>query len=304
MVGAKLDRAAARAIAIACVALPMLVSSSSGAFSSVDSPVDTVDTMTAARQVKSWHYQLQNIDPSAIARSSADMVVIDYSGENGPFSRAQVEQMRRKPDGSRRVVLAYMSIGEAESYRWYWAQRSPAWLGLENPQWPGNYGVRFWHPDWQAIIFEYTDKILAAGFDGVYLDKVDEFEELGHRDEMVEFVDRIAGRAKSQRPDFLIVSQNGDELIADPKFRRAIDAFAREDLLYGENVDGERNEAGGIRDNVERLKSLTAEGKPVFVVEYPRDDEQARTARREIAEHNFIGLVARRALDQPHMDQN
>src|SRR5262245_39762270 len=302
MVGTKLDRAVARTIAIACVALPLLVASSSGTLSFVEPPADPVDAATAAREVKSWHYQLQSIDPSAIARSSADMAVLDYSGDDGPFSKAQVELMRRKPDGSRRLVLAYMSIGEAESYRWYWPRRSPVWLGPENPQWPGNYGVRFWHPDWQAIIFEYTDKILAAGFDGVYLDKVDEFEELGHRDEMVEFVDRIAGHAKSQRPGFLIVSLNGDALIPDPKFRRAIDAFAREDLLYGENVDGERNDADSIRDNIQLLKRLTVEGKPVFVVEYPRDDDQARTARREIAEQNFIGLMARRALDQPQAD--
>ncbi|MET0631434.1 MAG: MJ1477/TM1410 family putative glycoside hydrolase [Xanthobacteraceae bacterium] len=279
--------------------LQVLVFGASGALGSAE---PAFEATTAARQVKSWHYQLQSIDPSAIAKSSADMVVIDYSGEDGPFTRAQVELMRRKPDGSRRLVLAYMSIGEAENYRWYWARRSPAWLGPENPQWRGNYGVRFWHPDWQAIIFEYTDKILAAGFDGVYLDKVDEFDELGHHAEMVEFVGRIAGRGKSQRPDFLIVSQNGDALIADPKFRRAIDAFAREDLLYGETVDGERNDADSIRDNIQQLKSLTAEGKPVFVVEYPRDDDQAQTARREIAEQNFIGLVARRALDQSHSD--
>jgi cysteinyl-tRNA synthetase, unknown class len=299
MVGAKLDRAAARAIAVAGVALQVIVFGSSGALGSAE---PAFEAATAARQVKSWHYQLQGIDPHAIAKSSADMVVIDYSGEDGPFTRAQVELMQHKPDGSRRLVLAYMSIGEAESYRWYWARRSPAWLGPENPQWRGNYGVRFWHPDWQAIIFEYTDKILAAGFDGVYLDKVDEFDELGHHAEMVEFVDRIAGRGKSQRPDFLIVSQNGDALIADPKFRRAIDAFAREDLLYGETVDGERNDADSIRDNIQQLKSLTAEGKPVFVVEYPRDNDQAQTARREIAEHNFIGLVARRALDQPQIE--
>ena len=299
MIRAKLDRTAARAIAIAGVTLQVLVFGASGALGSAE---PAFEATTAARQVKSWHYQLQSIDPSAIAKSSADMVVIDYSGEDGPFTRAQIELMRRKPDGSRRLVLAYMSIGEAESYRWYWARRSPAWLGPENPQWRGNYGVRFWHPDWQAIIFEYTEKILAAGFDGVYLDKVDEFDELGHHAEMVEFVGRIAGRAKSQRPDFLIVSQNGDALIADPKFRQAIDAFAREDLLYGETVDGERNDADSIRDSIQQLKSLTAEGKPVFVVEYPRDDDQAQTARREIAEQNFIGLVARRALDQPRSD--
>ena len=248
--------------------------------------------------VKSWRYQLQNINPSAIATSSADLVVIDYAGADGPFTRAEVEQMRRKPDGSRRVVLSYMSIGEAESYRWYWPNRSSEWLGTENPKWRGNYGVQFWHPDWQQIIFDYTDKIVAAGFDGVYLDKVDEFEEMGHKDEMVEFVARIAARAKSQRADFMIVSQNGDALIPNARFRKAIDAFAREDLLYGENAEGARNSAASIRESVRRLKMLTAEGKPVFVVEYPRNEEQAKTARREISDNKFIGLIAKRALDQ------
>jgi cysteinyl-tRNA synthetase len=252
--------------------------------------------------VKSWRYQLQNIDPSAIAASSADLVVIDYAGADGPFTRAEVEQMRRKPDGSRRVLLSYMSIGEAESYRWYWPNRSSAWLGTENPKWRGNYSVRFWHPDWQQIIFDYTDKIIAAGFDGVYLDKVDAFEDwshkgLGHMDAMVDFVASIAARVKAQRAGLLVVSQNGQELISNAKFRNAIDAFAREDLFYGEDEDGGRNETESIRDSLKVLKRFAADGKPVFVVEYPRTDEQARSVQREISEQGFIALVARRDLD-------
>jgi cysteinyl-tRNA synthetase, unknown class len=249
-------------------------------------------------QIKSWRYQLQGINPYVVAQSSADLVVIDLFRDDGAFTRAQVEQMQRKPDGSRRVVLSYMSIGEAEDYRWYWPHRSSAWLGAENSKWRGNYGVRFWHADWQQIIFEYTDKIVAAGFDGVYLDKVDEFEDMGHKDDMVEFVARIAARAKAQRSDFMVVSQNGDALIPDAKFRRAIDAFAREDLLYGESSDGVRNNPGSIRESMRRLKMLTAEGKPVLVVEYPRNEEQAKAARRELADNNFVGLMARRSLDQ------
>ena len=248
-------------------------------------------------QIRNWRYQLQGINPYVVAKSSADLVVIDLFRDDGAFTRAQVEQMQRKPDGSRRIVLSYMSIGEAEDYRWYWPHRSSAWLGPENRKWRGNYGVRFWHADWQQIIFEYTDKIVAAGFDGVYLDKVDEFEDMGHKDDMVEFVARIAARAKSQRSDFMVVSQNGDALIPDAKFRRAIDAFAREDLLYGESSDGVRNKAGSIRESMRRLKMLTAEGKPVLVVEYPKNEEQAKVARRELAENNFVGLMARRSLD-------
>jgi cysteinyl-tRNA synthetase len=297
MLRTKLDQAAVQAIARAWVILHVLVLGSTSAFSGAE--LSLTGATKAMPEVKSWHYQLQDVDPSAIAKSSADMVVIDYSSDDGPFTKAKVEQMKRKPDGSRRVVLAYMSIGEAESYRWYWPQRSSAWLGPENPQWPGNYSVRFWHPAWQAIILEYTDRIVAAGFDGVYLDKVDEFEDMGHQDEMVEFVNRIAVRATSRQADFMIVSQNGDALIPDPNFRRAIDAFAREDLFYGEGTDGERNNAGSIRESIRRLKMLAAEGKPVFVVEYPRNEDQAQTAWREIAEQDFIGLMARRELDRP-----
>jgi cysteinyl-tRNA synthetase len=252
-----------------------------------------------ADSVKRWHYLLQNGDPAAIARSPVDMVVIDIAGEHADFSRDEIEAMRRKPDGSARLVLAYMSIGEAESYRWYWPQRSTEWLGRENKKWRGNYAVRFWHPNWQAIIFDYADRIVAAGFDGVYLDRVDIFEEMGHAEAMVDFVERISQRAKAQRDGFVVISQNGDALINDARFRGAIDGFAREDLLYGEAADGRRNDDDSIGESIARLRRVAAEGKPVFVVEYPKNEEQAQTAAREIAEQNFIGLMAKRALDRP-----
>jgi hypothetical protein len=68
-------------------------------------------------------------------------------------------------------------------------------------------------------------------------------------------------------------------------------------VFYGEDSNGKRNSASSIRESVKRLKMLSAEGKPVFVVEYPRNDKQAQTARREISEQGFIGLMARRALN-------
>src|SRR5262245_1818971 len=260
----------------------------------------SVPGVTTPSAVKRWHYQLQGIDPHTIAGSPADMAVIDAFGEDGMmFGRKQVDAMRRKPDGSRRIVLAYMSIGEAENYRWYWPRRSAEWLADENKKWPGNFAVRFWHPDWQAIVFDYLDKIVAAGFDGVYLDRVDIFEEMGGAPQMVDFVERISQRSKATRNGFLVISQNGDALIPDRRFRRAIDGFAREDLFYGEIKDGERNDPDSIGASIARLRVVAAEGKPVFVVEYPRDDEQATTAQREIAEQNFIGLLATRALDRP-----
>src|SRR5262245_39056703 len=74
-------------------------------------------------QAKSWGYQLQKVEPDEIAACPYDMVVIDYSRDGTQelaFSREDVDRMQRKPDGGRRIVLSYLSIGEAETYRYYW----------------------------------------------------------------------------------------------------------------------------------------------------------------------------------------
>jgi len=77
-----------------------------------------------------------------------------------------------------------MSIGQAENYRFYWQPEwnsdKPAWLDAENPNWEGNYKVRYWEKEWQDIIFgndsSYLKKIIDADFDGVYLDIIDAYE--------------------------------------------------------------------------------------------------------------------------------
>ena len=80
------------------------------------------------REVRSWAFQLQNVDPLEIKLSPYDLVVIDYGFDKRnatAFPREVVELMRKKPDGRRRLILAYLSIGEAENYRYYWQD---SWL--------------------------------------------------------------------------------------------------------------------------------------------------------------------------------
>ncbi|MCL5959385.1 MAG: endo alpha-1,4 polygalactosaminidase [Chloroflexi bacterium] len=145
-------------------------------------------------QVREWAYQLQ---PSArqnrsdflraLGDSKFDLVVLDYSfdgSEAMKFTPGEIASLKKRLGGK---VLAYLSIGEAEDYRWYWQGKwdanhdgrpdrgAPTWLGPENPNWPGNYQVRYWYPGWQSIVFAYLDKISAQGFDGVYLDLVDAY---------------------------------------------------------------------------------------------------------------------------------
>src|SRR4051812_31153844 len=78
------------------------------------------------RGVQHWLYQLQNLDVARAAASGFDLIVTDYSADGSDARRFTPEQVARlqagRPTG--RLVLAYMSIGEAEDYRSYWR---PEW---------------------------------------------------------------------------------------------------------------------------------------------------------------------------------
>jgi len=137
--------------------------------------------------VKSWAFQLQNVDPVEIKLSPYDLVVLDYGFERlnaTAFPREIVDLMRLRPDGSRRLILAYLNIGEAEEARYYWREtwfnNRPDWLEPEDTDSPGVYRVKYWDPAWQAIVYgtpkAYLDRILHAGFDGVYIDGADKVE--------------------------------------------------------------------------------------------------------------------------------
>ncbi|NQT62144.1 MAG: endo alpha-1,4 polygalactosaminidase [Candidatus Marinimicrobia bacterium] len=114
-----------------------------------------------------------------------DVIILDlYFQGSIELTSTDIVSLKTKSDGGSRLIIAYMSIGEAEDYRFYWKSSwnndPPSWLEEENPLWAGNYKVRYWEAEWQKLIYgedySYLTKILTAGFDGAYLDIIDAFE--------------------------------------------------------------------------------------------------------------------------------
>jgi len=116
-----------------------------------------------------------------------DVLIIDSFFQGKPFTAQQIRSLKKKMNGKRRLVISYLSIGEAEDYRYYWRKswknNPPGFIERENQDWKGNYKVRYWMKEWKEIIYgddrgpisegSYLKKILNAGFDGVYLDIID-----------------------------------------------------------------------------------------------------------------------------------
>ena len=120
---------------------------------------------------------------NAIAAINFDVVLIDLFFNDVAFSSAEIQQLKTKANGGKRLVISYMNIGAAESYRYYWKDNwklhKPKWLKKKYEGFEDEIWVKFWKDDWQDIIYgndnSYTKRILNAGFDGVYLDNVEAY---------------------------------------------------------------------------------------------------------------------------------
>lgn len=121
---------------------------------------------------------------TAVSATNYDVLIMDAYFNEVLFTASEISQLKTKANGGSRLVIAYMSIGEAEDYRWYWQSgwkpHKPSFIDKVNPDWAGNYKVRYWEQGWKNIIYgnssSYTQKLLDAGFDGAYLDIIDAFE--------------------------------------------------------------------------------------------------------------------------------
>lgn len=266
---------------------------------------------------KSWAYQLNNLGPeqqTRIAASPYDLVVIDYARSEAedrietPLTRDEVARMKVKPDGSRRLVIAYLSIGESEDNRYYWKpewdRKRPAWMGAESREWKGNYLVKYWEPVWQRIIFghpqSYVDRILSAGFDGFYVDRADAYYRFGDsadaRARMAALLVKLSDYIRARRPDAGIMMQNAEELLERREVVAAIDAIAKEDLVYGISHREERNKRDDIDYSTKLLKDAQGAGKAIFVVEYLKNPKNIAEASRHMADLGFVLYYGPRGL--------
>lgn len=120
---------------------------------------------------------------NAIIATNFDVILIDMSFDDVELTTSEIQQLKTKQNGSKRLVISYMNIGSAETYRYYWKDKwklhRPRWLKKPYEGYEDEIWVKFWKKEWQEIIYgnadSYTKKIIDAGFDGVYLDNVEAY---------------------------------------------------------------------------------------------------------------------------------
>jgi len=145
----------------------------------------------------------------------------------------------------------------------------PEWTLIQNPDgWAGDFPAAYRNPHWQDIMiygasasahpdrdyFSAVDELIRDGFDCIYMDWMEFFEDeaviaeaskdrSGPAEEMVKFIGRIRQYAKERDPDFLIIQQNGSSLLSgQPQLLQVIDAIAHEGVWHENLSDMDWND--------------------------------------------------------------
>lgn len=137
--------------------------------------------------INAENYQTKVDYINAIRNTNFDVVLIDLFFHESALNLEDITTLKIKKNGAKRLVISYVNIGAAEKYRYYfdkdnWNVANPHWLVKPYNGYPEEIFVKYWAEEWQQIIYENTDsylnKIIAAGFDGAYLDNVKSYEYL------------------------------------------------------------------------------------------------------------------------------
>ncbi|CAA7620229.1 conserved exported hypothetical protein [Candidatus Terasakiella magnetica] len=122
---------------------------------------------------------------TALENTNYDIVVVDVAHRGGDLIvKSDVQKLKYKNLGARRLVLAVMPIGRAFDWRWYWQKGwdvgNPPFLYAYDDD-PGTFITDIGSGDWKGVLAKYLTGIIDLGFDGVMFDDVGTylwFEEL------------------------------------------------------------------------------------------------------------------------------
>ncbi len=181
------------------------------------------------------------------------------------------------------ILMAYISVGEAENYRSYWKRiNKKPWVVGSNADWGGNFYVDVRSPEWVKIVLdEVLPPIIAQRFKGVFMDTLDTAEYLesldpikyaGVSEAMVELVRQIHERY----PQLFLLSNNGFSLLEE--IAPYLSGLIVEDInmmVDFENDSYKKVLARERNDKIRILKAVTEKyGLPVFNIDYVSQEDK------------------------------
>ena len=227
----------------------------------------------------------------------------DYHPEIGPLTTSD------------KILLGYISIGEVEKQRSYFAEvKKQDILFQENKYWPGSYFVDVRDPRWaKRVLEDLIPKILLKGYNGIFLDTLDNLAELERQDPieyegMVEAGVNLVKAIRMHYPEIKIMMNRGYELL--PDLAHTIDMELGESIYTDYNFETktyQRVEEELYQNQVRVLKKAQKKNPKLEIYTldywYPEDKEAIKEIYNTERKNGFIPYVStielNKIVDEP-----
>lgn len=150
---------------------------------------------------------------------------VDYGAATDPALARQFDLLVLEPHHARPIaplrgegskLLGYVSLGEVEKGRSYFpALDRVGALRAANPDWPDARHVDLRHPEWRRTLIDIAvPDILAKGYDGIFMDTLDNAEAMEQKDPvgnkgMVAAGAALIAALRARFPDILLMLNRG-----------------------------------------------------------------------------------------------
>jgi cysteinyl-tRNA synthetase len=263
-------------------------------------------TTDAAASPASWIYQLSGYADDrldALAAAPHEAAVIDLARDGGGdyFTADEIAALQ----DSGKTVYAYFSMGSIETYRpEYPAVAETDMILNQWGDWPDEYFVQYWDQQWWDLVMApRLDQAAAAGFDGVYLDVPNAYEEIDlalvpgeTRESLAQQMADLVIAADAHAGDELqILVQNSPELRELPGYVDAIDGIGIEELFF--LATDEPCDEDWCAENLDDTRAIRDAGKLILAVDYASEEANTAEACARYKEEGFAGAVAGLDLD-------
>ena len=213
------------------------------------------------------------------AFSRFDLVIIDPDQSR----RSEADSLSRK----RVLPIAYLNIGEAEEYRWYYSEIKPNWVLGKNPNWERHFYVDVNNVEWQNLILQrILPRIYRSNFAGVFLDMIDIASPELYPSTRQGVIDLIL-KIRAAYPDKLILLNNGTFLAENVKSE--IDGICVESVFATYDFQTKKYSVRPRAEFESRARELQGMqknlGARIFVIDY--------AAPGDTAAQSFVGTQAR-----------
>lgn len=117
----------------------------------------------------------------ALSYTNHDIVITNVFHGRTPLSKLDVERLKYKKLGARRLVLAEVDVSTVATYNFLWqpnwGMNDPAFVNVPLRDDPDRYRITYWDPAWHSLLYggtaSYLYGVMDLGFDGVVLKGVD-----------------------------------------------------------------------------------------------------------------------------------